>query len=324
MKGAKHKKLITEDGISLALDLYEPACPKQCVIMAGALAVPKSYYAKFARWLCERGFAVVTFDLRGMGDSRPEAHLRSLRGFEADCKVWAERDFEAVVLWCRNHFSRLPIHVVGHSQGAHHPGMTSPRAQSVLSGMVAIGSGAGYWRDWAWRSRLIAPVLFYCIGPLLVRMYGYFPGAKLGLVGDLPKGVMQQWSLWCRNPDFSWGVEPQTIGIGYKRVKFPIHAFSLTDDEAMTAACTRKLLDAYANAPSQMEIIDPQALGIDAVGHLGFFRERFANSLWPQVLNRLESFEQAGSGPQCDPDLNGSTGIPKKLGAALLQKGAKA
>lgn len=291
MSAGQPFELLTADGFTLAARLFSPApavAPRQSVLLAGALAVPQRFYAGFASWLASHGYMVLTFDPRGMGASRPPAYTDSLRGFATDFGVWAEEDFSAAVLWLKAQHPERPLQVIGHSLGAQQPGMASPEAQRAIDGLLAVGSGAGYWRDWAWRSRLLAPLLLHSLGPLLNRLLGYFPGRRLGLVGDLPQGVMRQWIRWCRNPDFAWGADPQTIAEGYRRARFPIHAIGLSDDETMTTTCTHKLLAAYANAPWRLEMLDPAQLGLGRVGHAGFFRRQFADSLWPRALAALE------------------------------------
>ncbi|WP_454255137.1 alpha/beta hydrolase family protein [Pseudomonas sp. Marseille-Q8238] len=284
-------ELLAADGFVLTAYLFSPPArlqPRQSVLISSALAVPQRFYARFATWLANQGFVVLTFDPRGMGASRPAAFAGSLRGFATDFGVWAEQDFSAAVLWLKTQFPNLPLQVIGHSLGAQQPGMASQEAQRAIDGLLAIGSGSGYWRDWAWRSQLIAPLLLHSLGPLLNRLLGYFPGRRLGLVGDLPHGVMRQWIHWCRHPDFAWGADPQKILAGYQQARFPIHAIGLSDDESMTQACTRKLLAAYTNAPSRLEMLDPAQLGLGRVGHMGFFRRQFSDSLWPRVLAILE------------------------------------
>lgn len=292
MSGGRVIALTTADRFSLTARLFSPPLdvrPRHSVVLAGALAVPQRFYAGFAEWLASQGCVVLTFDPRGMGASRPVAYAGSLRGFATDFSIWAEQDFSAAVHWLKAQHPDLPLRVIGHSLGAQQPGMASQDAQRLIDGLLAVGSGAGYWRDWAWRSKWVAPLLFHSLGPLLNHLLGYFPGRRLGLVGDLPQGVMQQWIRWCRHPTFAWGLEPQAIGAGYRRARFPIHAISLHDDEAMTETCTRKLLAAYSNAPSHLERLDPAQHGLGRVGHTGFFRRQFADSLWPHALAILDN-----------------------------------
>lgn len=49
----------------------------------------------------------------------------------------------------------------------------------------------------------------------------------------------------------------------------------------MTENCTRKLLDAMPRAQSNLHVIEPQALGLSAIGHVGAFRPQASHALWP-------------------------------------------
>lgn len=87
----------TQDGFALAATSYGDA--RTCnagVIIVAAMGVEQHYYAAFAQHLAHAGYWVMTFDYRGMGASRPAQFKRSLRGFEANVRTWAERDCAAV------------------------------------------------------------------------------------------------------------------------------------------------------------------------------------------------------------------------------------
>jgi predicted alpha/beta hydrolase len=123
--------------------------------------------------------------------------------------------------------------------------------------------------------------------PLATRIWGYFPGRKLRKVGDLPRGVILQWRRWCLNPRYSVGAEGELAAQSYARVRFPVLALSMTDDELMTLAGTQSLVSFYAGAPSRVERIAPSDVQAHRIGHFGFFREQFSHSLWPQLLDKL-------------------------------------
>lgn len=36
--------------------------------------------------------------------------------------------------------------------------------------------------------------------PAASSIFGYFPGSKLRIVGDLPTSVMQEWRAWANQP----------------------------------------------------------------------------------------------------------------------------
>src|SRR5580693_1768134 len=78
------------DDYALGATLFLPRGAKQhAVLINSATAVPRKIYRKFAGYLAGRGFAVLTYDYRGIGDSRQRAlegyyRPKSLVGFKAD------------------------------------------------------------------------------------------------------------------------------------------------------------------------------------------------------------------------------------------------
>lgn len=284
--------LRTADGTSLQAVLYTPAgAVRQQVLVAGALGVPQRFYAHFASWLAARGHRVLTFDPRGIGGSRQPAHQRSLKGLDADMLTWAQQDFAAAVGALAGHADGQTISVVGHSLGAHHAAMTDAHTQRRIGRLVSVAAGSGYWGDWAWPSRRLAPLMLHLAIPALVPLLGYFPGKTLGMVGDLPGPAALQWARWCRHPHFAWGAEPEKLLPSLQSAVFDVQAFSFTDDNAMTETCTRRLLAALPNAPSSLQVVSPREVGLPAIGHLGAFRRESAPQLWPlleQALRRRE------------------------------------
>jgi predicted alpha/beta hydrolase len=146
--------------------------------------------------------------------------------------------------------------------------------------MVTIAVGSGYWRENAPRLRSLAWWLWYVIAPLSIRWCGYFPGRRLRKVGDLPAGVMQQWRAWCLNREYVVGAEGDGVRAQFARVNTPILSLSFTDDEFMSLANTRSLHSFYSGAPREMKRIAPREIGVRRIGHFGFFRSKFADSLW--------------------------------------------
>ena len=87
------------DGYSLHATLREPDTPALGIVLIHpATAVLQTLYSGFADYLTSRGFAVVTYDYRGIGRSRPE----SIRGFQAGMRDWADLDVEAAIFFRRS------------------------------------------------------------------------------------------------------------------------------------------------------------------------------------------------------------------------------
>lgn len=279
--------LMTGDGTALQARLFEPVGPTRGpVLVAGGLGIAQRFYAPYATWLADQGYRVMTFDLRGMGLSRPPG-MRSLRGLDADMLTWARLDFSAAVQALSDRSGGQPIALLGHSLGMHHAAMTGAATQARLRVAVSVAAGSGYWRDWAAPSRRLAPLMLHLAGPLLTPLLGYFPGRRLRMVGDLPEPAARQWMRWCPHPEFAWGAQPELVLDSMRSARFPIQAFSFTDDDAMTEACTRKLLAAMPHAPAVVQVLSPSDVGMQDIGHVGAFRRSAAPLLWPRMALAL-------------------------------------
>jgi predicted alpha/beta hydrolase len=266
----------------LAVRRYEPAgTPRASVVIGGAMGVRQSFYEPFAQWLSQQGLRVWTFDYRGSGDSRGNLPLREV---DADLFDWA-RDYEAVIDAAKAELPDEPLYLLGHSLGAQLPGFLQRPEQ--VDGLVSIAAGSGYWRENAPRLKRSILYFWFVLVPLVTRLFGYFPGRKLKKVGDLPRGVILQWRRWCLNPRYSVGAEGELAARSYSRVRFPVLALSMTDDELMTLAGTNSLVSFYTGAPSAIERIAPADVQARRIGHFGFFREQFSQSLWPSTVDKL-------------------------------------
>lgn len=274
--------IATGDGHPVAIVHY-PAqgAPRGNVVISPAMGVDQGYYAAFAQWLAARGHAVTTYDYRGTGRSL----RRPLRGFAADLGDWARHDYDAVLRHAKARHPHLPLAVVGHSLGGQLPGLLPD--PSLIDRMVTLGTGSGYWRDNAPPLKRKVWFFWWVAVPLATRACGYFPGRRLGMVGDLPTGVVRQWGRWCHHPEYCVGVEPGARE-AFARVRFPVTLISFSDDELMTERGSRTLLEFYANAPRTFVRIAPADVGVRRIGHFGFFRPQFEATLWPRVLDLLQ------------------------------------
>jgi predicted alpha/beta hydrolase len=272
-------EITTADGQKIVARFYAPRGePAACVLIVPAMGASQDYYAPFATWLAAQGFLAATFDYRGTGLSRS----RGLRGFNASLVDWARLDCEAMVQALAARAPRKPLYWIGHSLG----GQILPFVPSHtrIEKMVTIGTGSGYWRENAPPLKRRVWWLWYFMAPLTVALFGYFPGKRLRKVGDLPKGVMQQWRRWCLDPEYAVGAEGAAARAQYAAVRTPVVSISFSDDEYMSARNTESLHGFYVNAPRTMKRIAPQDVGVARIGHFGFFRPAYEHSLWQAHL----------------------------------------
>ena len=284
--------------VVLALRVYEPAgAARASVVIGGAMGVRQSFYEAFARWMAQQGFRVTTFDYRGHGDSLHGA----MRDVKADLFDWAQ-DYEAVISAAKAALPMQPLYLLGHSLGAQLPGLL--RKPGQVDGLLSVAAGSGYWRDNAPKLRRVVPYFWWVLVPLATRLCGYFPGRALKKVGDLPSGVILQWRRWCLHPTYSVGAEGAAVAQSYGAVRFPVLALSMADDELMTLRGTHNLVNLYANTESRVESISPAELKVRRIGHFGFFRDQFRQSLWPRAVAALA---QLGGGAVVGTPVAGTT-----------------
>jgi predicted alpha/beta hydrolase len=113
---------------------------------------------------------------------------------------WANHDCPTVLTYVAETFPSLERIWIGHSIGGHLPGMMPDT--KLIDRIITVGAGTGTWWYNAWPTRRIAWLLWYVIVPVTVPIFGYFPGNKLGILCDMPKGVIMQWRRWCLHRNY--------------------------------------------------------------------------------------------------------------------------
>ena len=248
--------------------------PKAAALIVPGMGVSQSYYAAFATWLATQGYLVATFDYAGTGLS----NNGDVRKLDLNIVDWARFDCDAMI----NAISVLApdklLYWLGHSLGGQILGFVPD--QSRIAKAVTIATGSGYWVENAPSLKWKVWWLWYVVAPLATHLFGYFPGKRLRKIGDLPRGVMDQWRRWCLNPEYAVGAEGPTARAHFAAVTTPITSLSFADDELMSARNTESLHGFYENAPRTMKRISPQDVGAKRIGHFGFFNARFEGSLW--------------------------------------------
>jgi predicted alpha/beta hydrolase len=295
-------RIPASDDRPLHARLFTPAAQARgTVLISTAMAVPQSYYAGFAGYLAGHGFRVYTYDYRGMGEDAPA----SLRGFDCSVTDWAQKDYNAALRHAKAAAPDLPLYVVGHSLGGQLPGLLPDHR--LIAGLVTVASGSGYWRENAPQLKRSVPFMWYGLVPALTPLFGYWPGAKLNMVGNLPKGVIYEWRRWCLHPDYVCDAAGRRIEAHFPEIRFPILSLSFTDDEYMSETNIRRLHGRYANAQVEFRRIAPADHGVKRIGHFGFFRKQFDATLWPQALDWLNQRNAADPGASIIPTAAAAT-----------------
>ncbi len=254
--------------------------PTQTVIVINsATAVPQRYYKPFATYIAEQGYTAVTYDYRGIGQSKP----KELRGFKTMAHDWALQDMAGVVDWVQNTYQPDRLFFVGHSFGGQTAGLL-PNGDAV-NAMVTVSSQSGHWRMQGGNQKVSVAFHIYLTLPILAHLFGYMPWSKISSAEDLPKGVALEWAKWCRYPRYL--LDDASLPLErYQQFQAPVLAYSVDDDDWGTARSVDAMMGAYPNLTR--EHIVPADYGIKSMGHFGFFRPK-AKTLWAKAIDWLET-----------------------------------
>ncbi|MEG2796851.1 MAG: alpha/beta fold hydrolase [Pseudomonas sp.] len=285
------------DGFVLGGFTWRHALPdiqRPVVILNAATSVHCRHYSRFAAYLFANGFDVITYDYRGIGESRPG----SIKGLNASWTDWGALDFEAMLRRAQREFPGQPIDVVGHSFGGCAAGLGE--SGQVIRRLVTVGAQFAYWRDYAPEQRWRMFGKWHLLMPLLTLFCGYFPGKRLGWLEDTPAGVVRDWSTptarYERRPS-GRAMLARTGQLPFANVRAQTLAISISDDPYGTIAAIERLLSYFSHAPKTHLRIAPQDIGEQQVGHFAFFRSAYQATLWPIALNWLQTGKLAPDTP---------------------------
>ncbi|MEW6733918.1 MAG: alpha/beta fold hydrolase [Acidobacteriota bacterium] len=268
--------ITTADGFKLGATQYGKD-GDSIIVINSATAVKQRYYEKFARYLADLGLTVITYDYRGIGQSRPAS---SLAGFQATMTEWGILDAEAVINFARSSYPHRRLCVIGHSFGGQCLGMLP--SHQAIDRVVLVASQLAYWGNFHKRTWPQMIFYWYLLFPVVTRLFGYFPG-RLGLGEDLPKGVALQWAKWCRSRDYLFCEANKLFQTYYENFSAPILAYKISDDSYAGGDSVERLLARYPQSVKRLIELHPADVGAKSIGHFGLFRETFRDSIWSQI-----------------------------------------
>jgi predicted alpha/beta hydrolase len=282
------------DGYLLAATLFLPIRAKRhAVLINSATAVPRKIYRGFASYLARRGCAVLTYDYRGIGDSRQEAMVgynkpKSLVGFKASMSDWAALDITAAVAWMRERYPNLPLHYVGHSFGGQALGLLPNNTE--ISRALLVAAQAAHWRLMASPERYRVYAMLNYVGAPLTRLLGYAPGWS-GISQDLPRDVFLQWVRWVMSKRYLLDDPDLKALENFPRYPGALRALCLFDDHWATRPAVELLCSAFTSINPEILTITPDDVGAKRIGHFGFFRAEHRDTLWRGASEWIEATE---------------------------------
>ncbi|MCB9765047.1 MAG: alpha/beta fold hydrolase [Alphaproteobacteria bacterium] len=278
--------LPTPDGHAVPARLFRAEAPRAFALINGAVGVRQRYYRRFAAFLAENGVETLTYDYRGVGEARP-ARLRGCPGRLSD---WGSQDFPTALRWMHQRAQGRPLSLIGHSFGGQ--ALAFLPDDIPLAGIWLVAAQLGQLSLWpsAW-DRLRIRLFWGVFTPLLTRTLGYYP-RQAGMGEDLPAGVARQWARWGLSEGYLLSEFPEAAQ-RLAAIRAPVIAVALADDTFYAPAVTvDALLALLTSAPVDRRLIAPAAIGVPEIGHFGFFRDTFRETLWTDALQAIERWSE--------------------------------
>ncbi|MBS7809208.1 alpha/beta fold hydrolase [Variovorax sp. PCZ-1] len=282
--------LNTADGYKLSATHYTPqqaaldptSGRAQYIVIGCATAVPRGFYKRFCEFAASLGLYAIVADYRGIGGSKQG----SLKGFKMDYADWSVQDLGAAVQYAHE---RGEVYLVGHSLGGHALGQLPD--PSLIRAAYFCGSGAG-WAGWMpLAERIKVWCLWNVIGPVATTLLGYQPMSKFGMGEDIPLGVYRDWRRWCSFPRYFFddsALDAKVIAAKFDRVRMPVAACVSTDDLWAPPKSRDAFFSGYKHTNVDRIDLTAVELGVEQIGHMGYFRKEVGAALWPQIMVWLQ------------------------------------
>jgi len=179
---------------------------------------------------------------------------------------------------------------LGHSIGAQLVGLLKNKVHLKSSFHHAA---LGYWGYLPYPMKAVVWVLWYIIGPILTKLYGYGVMNKIGWGENLPRNVLLEWRSWCLSRNYYMEfLKSEIQSDRFYDFTIPITAVYTSDDFIANDTTASLMMQFFPNAPSKLIKLEVRQYTSHKVGHTGIFRKRFARIFWPLLLRIIQGHGQ--------------------------------
>ncbi len=275
--------ILTETHHRISIHIFEPENPnRKLLLINAATGVKQHIYFSFAKYSAEKGFTTITYDYRGIGESKPE----KMKNFDASMRIWGTEDFKTLTGFIQENFADYRKFCLGHSVGALILGMNEDSV--IFEKFIFVATQDAYIGNLTFKVAVSALLGFGIAVPVTTAVLGYFPAQYFGLGESLPKGVALDWRaliLAQKSTKRLYEKIEKNFSENLHQKTFIIHA---EDDNWITKKGMESLMkNIYPNLKPTYREIKKSESEKGEIGHINFFRS-FNKNLWEIVLNELD------------------------------------
>ncbi len=231
-----------------------------------AMGVAARHYLSFAQALAERGYTVALHEWRGIGSSDRRASRQCVWGY----RELLLDDLPSGLQRAGAHAPDVQWMLGGHSLGGQLAALCAALRPQQTAALILVASGSPFWKvfapGWRWGLRVA-----YALAPATARVFGYFPGRRIGFGGRESMGVMTDWSRSGRSGRYMAEGMQVELELGLADLECPVLALRMQDDAFGPERSLRYLIHKMPHTPSETFALDAAALGC-AAGHFAWMK----------------------------------------------------
>ena len=281
-----------KDGFILSASIYsakqdsETNASQQTrlMIIGSAFGVPQQYYKHIANYLAEQGISCLTFDYRGIGESK----TGNMPAGNMLMQHWGELDLEGVIRYAKQNYKPDKLYYLGHSAGGQILGLAP--SSDKFNKVILAATGVGAWRAWLGTQKYLLAAMWYGLMPLMMMFQrgNFFHSKMLGPI-PVPKHAVKQWVEWAKSEDYLFTPKHGLDLSGYEKITADILALTISDDWYAPQSSRDALLAHYSSSHRVTKYVLPQDIGLKRIGHFGLFRKKqeIVKGIWQPIINFL-------------------------------------
>jgi len=212
------------------------------ILILPAMGVKASYYEPFAQKLVAKGMTTMLVDLRGLGTSSVRPSKKVDFGY-----LDMITDLKVVVATIKAKYPKRKLYGLGHSLGGQIAALAQAKYKDLFSGLILTAANSVFYKKWPLKERHYS-LLGCTFFPLISKLFGYFPGHKVGFGGKAGKTQVLDWGYVGRTGKYKIKGDDLDYEKALKEVNLPVLAIYIEGDWLSPKAAMRHLYEKLSPA----------------------------------------------------------------------------
>lgn len=255
----------TDDGHAFELIDVGPVGGRVVLFLPG-MGISARNLIPLGEALAARGLRLLIHEWRGNGASS----LRARRGVDWGYDALLDLDL-AASLDAACGTSDEPVTLAGHSLGSQLACLLAARHPADVGRLILVAGGSPYWRCYPTLSGIGLLGMLHLL-PTVGRLFGYYPGRRVGFAGREARRLMIDWAGTGRTGRYAWGRPLRNEEPALAALQKPVHVISMEHDWFVPDASADWLLAKLPRCTVTRETVTAADAGTGRVDHFSWMQ----------------------------------------------------